>query len=72
MFALTECLSLGQLPSFALSFMRLLSSQPSLRYHPRLALLSWDGEEEQGLKGLILLGWAVLSPVTPALSNLNL
>lgn len=72
MFALTDCLSLGQLLGFALSFMRLLPSQPSLRYHPRLALLSWDGEEEQGLKRLTLLGWAVvLAPVTPALSNLT-
>lgn len=72
MFALTDCLFLGQLPGFALSFMRLLPSQPSLRYHPRLVLLSWDGEEEQGLKGMTLLGWAVvLAPVTPALSNLT-
>lgn len=65
MFALPDCLFLGQLPGFALSFMRLLPSQPSLRHHPRLVLLSWDGEEEQGLKGMTLLGWAVvLAPVT--------
>lgn len=75
MFALTDCLSLGQLPGFALSFMRLLPSQPSLRYHPRLALLSWDGEEEQGwlcLAGLLSLHlWLLLWPIWP-LSTVHL